>query len=295
MAFAPRRGVIQSRAMRCCITLALLLSACAHGEPARTEPVEASPEASPAATPEGPDEPAQAPPSDGPQSDGTQTASDDGETVTDPPLERSVDSYMAEHFAVATWARDAVINGNLKAMRDPLMELARYEYASVVPGGWLPRVAQMQQAARVTAQARTLDLAATGVATMARVCGECHAEHDGGPRFATGFRTGKQAEHDTLAARMYRHMWAADRMWEGLTGPSDEAWRAGAEALAKAPLERPEAEPPLPDGFANALSDLRDLGVAATEADTIAQRADVYGMFLASCADCHAYEVQLVF
>ncbi|MGD8863088.1 MAG: hypothetical protein PVI30_23945 [Myxococcales bacterium] len=273
--------------MRCCIMLALVVSGCAHGEPARSAPQEPAPAAM---TKAAPGEAAGAP-----AREQSSEAEDDGATATDPPLERSVDSYMAEHFAVATWARDAVINGNLEVMRDPLMELARYEYASVVPGGWLPRVAQMQQAARITAQARTLDLAATGVATMARVCGECHAEQDGGPEFATGFRTGRQPDHDTLASRMYRHMWAADRMWEGLTGPSDEAWRAGAEALAKAPLSRPDAEPPLPDGFADALSQLRDLGVAATEADSIARRADVYGMFLASCADCHAYEVQLVF
>jgi len=94
---------------------------------------------------------------------------------------------------------------------------------------------------------------------------------------------------------MYRHMWAADRLWEGLTGPSDEAWRAGAQALVRAPEQAPRTQPPLPPRFVSALRQVRELGQRALEADSLADRANVYGVFLASCASCHALQVELEF
>ena len=212
-----------------------------------------------------------------------------------PAPSEDITAYMAEHFAVVTWARDAVIKGNLDALRRPLLALADYQYQSVAPGGWLPALAKLQQAARLTADAKTLDLAATGVATIGRICGDCHRDTHGGPHFIGGHRETKSPTSDTLGTRMYRHMWAADRLWEGLTGPSDEAWRAGADALARAPEKTPRADPPLPPRFATALLQVRELGQRALEADSLADRANVFGVFLASCAGCHAFQVQLSF
>ena len=53
-----------------------------------------------------------------------------------------------------------------------------------------------------------------------------------GPRFVVGTKspTGNSQE-----SQMIRHLWAADRMWEGLVGPSDEAWTAGAEGHGRDP------------------------------------------------------------
>ncbi|MDH5671454.1 MAG: hypothetical protein OEZ06_04845 [Myxococcales bacterium] len=221
-------------------------------------------------------------------------AEDDDETAAHG-QERSVDSYMAEHFAVATFARDAVINGQLEALREPLLRLAEFEYRTVVPGGWMEPVAEMQQAARLSAEAKSLDLAATGVASMARVCGQCHRDQGRGPHFATAHRDRGGAERDTLGVRMYRHMWAADRLWEGLTGPSDESWQAGAEVLAGAPRRAPESDAPLPQEFVAALGELRDLGERARGASSLEERGDIYGLLLASCAGCHDYEVKLGF
>jgi len=94
---------------------------------------------------------------------------------------------------------------------------------------------------------------------------------------------------------MYRHMWAADRLWEGLTGPSDDAWRSGAEVLARAPASPPVTETPLPAGVVALLAEVRELGQAALEAETLAQRANLYAPFLASCAGCHAHAADLEF
>ncbi|MFI5306640.1 MAG: hypothetical protein ACHQ53_04760 [Polyangiales bacterium] len=253
-----------------CSALLLFSSACGHGASAAQRSGSTAPSARVRA-------PA-APPRDG--------GAPPGEDIS---------AYMAEHFAVATWARDAVINGNLDALRRPLRALADYRYASVAPGGWLPAIARLQEAAVLTAGAETLDLAASGVATMGRVCGECHRESHAGPQFVGDERNEGKSKSDTLGTRMYRHMWAADRLWEGLTGPSDAAWRAGAEALARAPEQAPRADPPLSPQFVSALLQVRELGQRALEADSLADRANVYGVFLASCASCHAFQVGLAF
>jgi mono/diheme cytochrome c family protein len=207
------------------------------------------------------------------------------------PRER-IDDFMTEHFIIATWSRDAVINGRLDLLREPMAALAAYDYATVAPGGWMRFVAKMQHAADLTARAANLDGAATGVATMARTCGECHAATGRGPAFASDHRDGRAPSADTFGARMQRHMWAADRLWEGLTGPSDSAWEAGASALARAPFTAPSTDPPLPADYVRALDEVRELGDRAVASTTLAERADVYGLFLASCAGCHAYQVE---
>jgi hypothetical protein len=78
-------------------------------------------------------------------------------------------------------------------------------------------------------------------------------------------------------------------MWEGLTAPSDSAWQAGAEALANLPLEAPKSvhEPQV----AAALREVRDLGQRALDATSLKDRADAYGLFLSTCANCHQYAV----
>ena len=89
---------------------------------------------------------------------------------------------------------------------------------------------------------------------------------------------------------MVRHLWAADRMWEGLVGPSDEAWMAGARAMA-------ETQPALAGVFRSSISGggagvfLEELGLLAQEAvdaKGIDQRADVYGRLLNTCDRCHS-------
>jgi mono/diheme cytochrome c family protein len=274
-----RRGVPPSgasrRALRGLGALAIGLCACGHQQ-AATRPASSSAKA----------ERAPASASSRAAAPAASKADAGSEEITD---------FMAEHFAVATWARDAVINGNLDALRRPLRALADYRYASVAPGGWLGSIAKLQQAAGLTADAETLDVAAAGVAAMGRVCGSCHREQGGGPHFAGAERERSRPTSDTLGTRMVRHMWAADRFWEGLTGPSDDAWQAGAEALAHAPEAPPRADPPLPPRFVAALQNVRTLGQRALEASSDEERANVYGAFLASCAACHAYQVQLSF
>ena len=278
---------IDSCALRACSASALLLSlSCAHAsgerQPAQRTSARApahsasQPEPS-AARPHPPAKPPPLAPEDAPEQD-------------------RIESFMAEHFAIVTWARDSVIAGSVEPLREPLRALADYEYRSVAPGGWMPYIADLQEAARLTSQSDNLDLAATGVATMARVCGDCHANKASGPKFNDSDRRDeRRLRRDSLDQRMQRHIWAADRMWEGLTGPSDAAWSEGAAALANAPAGAPRADPALPPKIVSALQEVRALGARALDAQTLADRADVYGLLLSTCANCHAYQVEFLF
>jgi cytochrome c553 len=205
-----------------------------------------------------------------------------------PPLfADSIQTFMLEHFVIATWARDSVIDGDIEGLRMPLDALADYSYRSVAPGGWMRGIAQLQAAARLTADANTLEAAARGVAAMGRVCGECHREQ-GGPDVKHYKPERKGPKSDSYEARMFRHAWAVERLWEGLTSPSDEAWVAGAAALSHAPSAAPTAEPALPPTVVQKLTLVRQLGSKAARADSFEAREKVYGELLVTCAHCHS-------
>lgn len=206
--------------------------------------------------------------------------------------ENFVPALMTQHFLLIRWARDSVIEGAVEALRKPMRALAEYRYPADFPQSWAASLTRLQELAQLTAEAGSLELAATGVAGMARVCGDCHLENSGPAALGGQPTVPSQADTDTSAQPMQRHIWALDRMWIGLTDPSDAAWRAGAAALAAGPIQlnngRTEAAP----GFRTSLHELRALGARAQAAKSSEERADVYGRTLATCAHCHASSVE---
>jgi cytochrome c553 len=262
----------------------LLVVGCGHTqEAARTQP-----ELPPTAAPEpvvAPSPPKAAATDAAVSSDAALQGGEGSEPIT---------SFMLEHFMITAWVRDAIVDGNLERIRTPLRALAAYEYQTVAPGGWMQGISQLQAAARVTAEAHNLSAAASGIAGMARVCGDCHRAQ-GGPTVQHYRPDKKTPKSDKMEGRMYRHAWAAERLWEGLTAPSDNAWEAGAAALSHAPVAVPKAKPALPAGVAEGLTLVRQLGVRAEGAESSEQRAEIYGQLLTTCATCHAYKAELEF
>jgi cytochrome c553 len=128
-----------------------------------------------------------------------------------------------------------------------------------------------------------------GVATMARVCGECHEKTHGGPALPPPPDSADYYDADTLDERMGRHMWASELLWEGLTGPSDVSWKAGADRLIQAPAQLDDV---LPVNFDGELRRVQAIGQSASEASTLTARADVYGLLIATCAQCHSRWLQ---
>ena len=200
----------------------------------------------------------------------------------------SITAFMHDHFMIAVYARDAVIDGDLRAASEPLQTLADYAYKEVVPGGWMRGIAQLQAAARLTASAKNVTAAAAGVAVMARVCGECHTAQGHKLELADERVEIETPKSDLMPERMFRHAWAAERLWEGLMAPSDQTWRAGAAALAHAPVIAPKPRTTASKDYKSPLPALREPGPRAGYAKGAQERADVYALILSTCAVCHA-------
>lgn len=213
------------------------------------------------------------------------SGSDDPESSAEAYLE----ALMNGHFLITISARNAVMDGDLAALRRIVDPLAEYEYPAEVPAGWAARLDDLQSAARRTVQARTLDHAALGVAAMAKVCGDCHLETCGEGQLRSELPKGPTAPSDTLAQRMDRHAWALGELWIGLTGPSDTAWMDGATALAEAPPKMVGANTSARGDMRPELKSLRTLGTDARSAKTSDVRAELYGRALATCAYCHTF------
>ena len=82
---------------------------------------------------------------------------------------------------------------------------------------------------------------------------------------------------------MGRHIWAADRMWEGLVSHSLADWQQGAKMLARDPfLDSSRSRVP-----ADQIKQVSALAAEAAAPGSWKVRADVYGRFLATCTVCH--------
>ncbi len=147
------------------------------------------------------------------------------------------------------------------------------------------KTAKVRELAQSLADAPSTDEACRREARLAVACADCHAATGALPLF--GKVPTAPADGPTIDARMARHQWAADRLWEGTVGGSDEAWRAGADVLAQTPFPFPKGQ----DDRAGLARRLQQLAVQARKqkpTDTLAERGRVYGEMLVVCASCHA-------
>lgn len=87
---------------------------------------------------------------------------------------------------------------------------------------------------------------------------------------------------------MARHAWGLDRLWEALTGPSEESWKAGHSMLAERSLEPGEVEHhELPPDAVELEGRIHALAAEAlTLTDPTRRRVAVADM-LKACAACH--------
>ena len=202
----------------------------------------------------------------------------------------TVQKRMQEHFAKAADMKAAVIRGDLWSVERAAAWLADDEWTPRLRPDWRPYMTAMQLAARTTKGITNTAQAAQALSRVGRACANCH-ESVGGPNVAVGVAPEDGAEGST---RLLRHGWAAERMWEGLTLISDEAWIRGASVLSDATLEplarKGEGNP----ADARAQADAKELASKVHEIGRIARAADVqqrralYADLLATCSDCHA-------
>ncbi|HTR50361.1 MAG TPA: hypothetical protein VMJ10_06605 [Kofleriaceae bacterium] len=145
---------------------------------------------------------------------------------------------------------------------------------------WRPLHDAVRAATRRVMVEESLDNAAERVAEVGRACARCHEATNANVKFHD---VAAPQAHATLAEDMRRHQWAGLEMWEGLIGPDDAAWRAGASALTA-----------MPSNILATADDIDDVARIRLEASRALQmptqdaRTTLFGRILATCAHCHA-------
>jgi len=196
--------------------------------------------------------------------------------------------HMHGHLDEISTIKAAVIAGRLEDVEQPATWLATHEEPPGMPGTWMPYVQEMRLYAARAAAATQLTEAAAAISEIARACGGCHRAS--GFDVAFGFDERPPGDVQNLRTQMQRHLWAADRMWEGLIGPSDAAWKRGTEILAEVRLDTADigADPAQTGRVSGLLERARELGGEGSRATSPELRSGLYGEFLALCATCHS-------
>jgi hypothetical protein len=121
-------------------------------------------------------------------------------------------------------------------------------------------------------------------AQLAEACGGCHVASGAMLEFRSPGRL--PPDQPTIDARMARHLWATDRLWEGVVGGADDSWADGLDVLAAAPLSSPSISGSrLP--FARRLQTLADRTRQRRSTEGAGDRARSYGEILVVCTGCH--------
>lgn len=199
-----------------------------------------------------------------------------------PPSGSSIDRIMQAHFNDALLIRQAVIAGSPEDAVDPAHVLTHIQDLERLPDGWRVFVERMQGVAGRIQDSTTSSLAAAATADLGVSCGMCHQRH-GGPQASD---EPAPAQGTSIERRMRRHVWATERLWEGLIVPSNDAWAAGAQALSADPFPSEV----LNDGGVYARSaagDFARLAANAATKKTPEQRAALYAELLVTCGTCH--------
>lgn len=206
--------------------------------------------------------------------------------ATADPRDGNLSEHMHEHWERITEIQAALIRGDLAAVREPAEYLAAHPTPAALPGQWEEYVGSMRAAARAAVEAKDFTAAATATSLMGNACGSCHMDNGIEVRFDISDPPG--FETDTVS-HMARHQWAADRMWEGIVGPSEVAWSRGIDAMLEAPLTPRELkggadQPEDVKRMARRVHQLAGNGMMASDGN---EKAEIYAEFLANCAACH--------
>lgn len=190
---------------------------------------------------------------------------------------------MHVRFDAARRVEDAIAHSDLERARTAARIIDALDEPEIMPQ-WTPFVADVRDAARQVVQAGDVVAASNTVALLGARCAACHVAIKAHVTFPNAPRP-----ESKLASGMLGHQWAAVQMWEGLIGPADDRWLAGAQALTTVPLNMVAraATPSSPDEIDD-VARVRMFATRALGAKDLDGRADVFGKLLSACADCHA-------
>lgn len=192
---------------------------------------------------------------------------------------------MHQRFTAAQRLELSVVHGDLAGAHADAHELAELDQPDAL-ARWQPYFAAIRDAAREIEAAPGIVGAARLTATLGRRCARCHEAIDARIAFPAEPRPPGDPK---LVLQMVSHEWAAEQMWQGLIGPSDARWLAGARALSQAPLHIvAQAVTPSSELDIDDVARIRLYARRAQAAGSQDARADLFGTMLGTCAHCHA-------
>lgn len=197
-----------------------------------------------------------------------------------------VHTKMHGHFSAVTDIHRALLFGDLKRARRRARDLAELTAPGGLPG-WEEAAARIRWTGSQLASARSARRARRLLGRLATECGDCHEDSADVSRFVWG---PEPFDDGSAAARMARHEWAAESVWMGLVGPSQELWRSGLDVLAGPPFlpDRLTADRERQQAVERHSRQLAALAARARTLDEDRAQADAFADILGVCAGCHA-------
>lgn len=198
-----------------------------------------------------------------------------------------VAARMHENLSRIGTIKSAIVAGKHEDVRESAVWLANHQTIAGLPADFEPYVAQMKTYARHVIESQDLVSAAVSVSKMAKTCGDCHLVT--GVNLEFGYDQLPREDIEDVVTHMQRHQWAMDRMWEGLIGPSDNAWNRGVDMLLDVPL-LPSDVTTATDNvteISNIARRIHELASKGAGAMTTGARSELYGEVLGLCASCH--------
>jgi cytochrome c553 len=192
---------------------------------------------------------------------------------------------MHVRFGAALRMEQAIAHGDLDRAHAEAHTLAELDEPAALPR-WRPYFEAIRDAARQVESTGGSVGAAQLTAMLGRRCARCHEASTARIVYPV---EPAPAGDPKLVIQMLGHQWAAAQMWQGLIGPSEDRWLAGARALTTAPLNivaqsvTPTSELDVDDIARVRLYANRALTMGSQDA-----RAELFGTLLATCAHCHA-------
>lgn len=191
--------------------------------------------------------------------------------------------HMHENFDLLRAIERLLIRGQLDEAKRFAAAIAQAPDEAGL-GSWTAHAIVVRERAATLARAKTVGEGCRLVANLAAACAGCHVDAAVLPQLRV--YPAAPADRPTIEARMARHRWAADRMWEGIVVGADEPWRAGLDVLAAAPLDWKEISPKRAR-FGRELERQAEQARRRKPNDSLTDRATAYGEILATCAGCH--------
>jgi cytochrome c553 len=206
--------------------------------------------------------------------------------ATAPTTDAGLKAHMKEHFEAIRQIERAIVVGDSETAKQQATWLAEHAAQGEI-AEYADEIKAVQDAAKAVAESDSMETMASGAAKLAGLCGHCHLVTTSIASFEW---TEAPKESGEAKERMQRHLWAMDRLWEGLVGPSEMSWQEGTKVLLAKPF--PVDALPVDDKAAPAakaqLEKIPALAKKASTAVEIADRTKVYAELLGTCSSCHA-------